>query len=102
MNKNIWNKAKCPQYRGVHISGVSFKRGSTIIRPYQVCEGHPRAGQGDAGLECLCRAGLHRQEHGDLAQGRGGAPEPSHQRPPLGAAHAGYPGERGAGGCPCC
>ena len=29
--KHIWDTAKCPQYRGVLISGVSFKRGSTVL-----------------------------------------------------------------------
>ena len=30
LRKRIWDIAKCPQYRGVLISGVSFKRGSTV------------------------------------------------------------------------
>ena len=29
--KHIWNIAECPEYRGVLISGVSFKRGSTVV-----------------------------------------------------------------------
>ena len=31
LRKYIWDIVKCPQYRGVLISGVSFKRGSTVI-----------------------------------------------------------------------
>ena len=27
---HIWDTVKCPEYRGVLISGVSFKRGSTV------------------------------------------------------------------------
>ena len=30
LRNHIWDAAKCPQYRCVHISGVSFKRGSTV------------------------------------------------------------------------
>ena len=30
LGKHIWDTAKCPYYRGVLISGVSFKRGSTV------------------------------------------------------------------------
>ena len=29
--KHVWVTAKCPQYRDVLISGVSFKRGSTVF-----------------------------------------------------------------------
>ena len=46
-------------------------------------------------MGCLHGAGLHREERGDLAEGRGGAAEPGHQRPPLGAAHAGHAGVQG-------
>ena len=31
--KHIWDTAKCPHYRGVLISGVAWKRGSTV-HPY--------------------------------------------------------------------
>ena len=61
----------------------------------EVCEWHPRPRQGDGGMGCLRGAGLHREERGDLAEGRGGAAEPGHQRPPLGAAHAGHAGVQG-------
>ena len=30
LRKHVWDIAKCPLYRGVLISGVSFKRGSTV------------------------------------------------------------------------
>ena len=30
MREHIWDTAKCPKYRGVLISGVSFMRGSTV------------------------------------------------------------------------
>ena len=59
------------------------------------CKGHSRPRQGDEGIGCLHGAGLHREEHGVLAEGRGGAAEPGHQRPPLGAAHAGHAGVQG-------
>ena len=31
LRKCIWDIVKCPYYRGVLISGVSFKRGSTVF-----------------------------------------------------------------------
>ena len=31
LRKHIWDIAKCPQYKGVLISVVSFKRGSTVV-----------------------------------------------------------------------
>ena len=31
LRKHIWDVAKCPLCRGVLISGVSFKRGSTVL-----------------------------------------------------------------------
>ena len=30
LRKHIWDIAKCPYYRGVHIARVSFKTGSTV------------------------------------------------------------------------
>ena len=32
LGKHIWDTAKYPYYRGVLISGVSFKRGSTVYK----------------------------------------------------------------------
>ena len=31
LREHIWDTVKCPNYRGVLISGVSFKRGSTVL-----------------------------------------------------------------------
>ena len=47
-------------------------------------------------MERLRRAGLHREEHGDVAEIRGRAAEPGHQRSSLGAAHAGHAGQGAA------
>ena len=32
LRKHVWDIAKCPLYKGVLISGVSFKRSSTVSR----------------------------------------------------------------------
>ena len=40
MRNHIWDIANCPQYRGVLISGVSFKRGSTVVPLYSYCLEH--------------------------------------------------------------
>ena len=58
----------------------------------EVCEGHSRARQGDEGVGYLHGAGLHSEEHGDLAEGRGRASEPGYSRPALGTDHAGHTG----------
>ena len=62
--------------------------------------GYSAAGQGNASMGCLHWTGLHSEEHGDLTEGGGGAAEPSHPRPALGAADAGHTGE-GAGATYC-
>ena len=74
---------------------VGHQLGEHGVGLQEVCEGHPRPRQGDEGVVCLHGAGLLREEHGDLAEGRGGDAEPCHQRPPLGAAHAGHAGVQG-------
>ena len=40
LRKHIWDIAKCPQCRGVLISGVSFKRGSTVVDNVAYCPRH--------------------------------------------------------------
>ena len=39
--KHIWDTATCPQYRGVLISLVSFKRGSTVVAYSQLATVSP-------------------------------------------------------------